>query len=86
MLLSKFLVSKKILQKLGVRKDILDEKDMARLLDVEDIIIHDNYPHPSLVNTNTDALQQLFTTNAWKKVAVLRKLSLAFIIKTFFKT
>jgi len=42
-------VSKKILQKLGVRKTILDEKDMAHLLDVEDIIIHDNYPHSSLV-------------------------------------
>jgi len=41
---------------------------MARLLDVEDIIIHDNYPHPSLVNTNTDALQQVYTTNAWKKL------------------
>ena len=41
---------------------------MARLLDVEDIIIHDNYPHPSLVNTNTDALQQVFTTNACKKL------------------
>jgi len=42
-------------------------KNMAHLLDVEDIIILDNYPHPSLVNTNTDALQQVFTTNAWKK-------------------
>ena len=73
------------MQKLGARKNILDEKDMAHLLDVEDIIIHDNYPHPSLVNTNTDALQQVFTTNAWKKVAVLHKLSLAIIIKTFSK-
>ena len=63
----------------------MDEKDIPHLLDVEDIIIHDNYPHPSLVNTNTDALQQLFTTNAWKAVAVLRKLSLAIIIKTFLK-
>ena len=58
---------------------------MARLLDVEDIIIHDTYPHPSLVNRNTDAMQQVFTTNALKKVAVLHKLSLAIIIKTFSK-
>ena len=56
---------------------------MAHLLDVEDIIIHDTYPHPSLLNKNTDALQQAFATNAWKKVAVLRKVSLAIIIKTF---
>ena len=58
---------------------------MAHLLVVEDIIIHDNYPHLSLVNTKTDALQQVFTTNAWKKVAVLPKLSLAIIITTCFK-
>jgi len=68
MLLSKFLVSMKILQQLGVRKDTLDEQDMACLLYVEDIIIHDNYPYPSLVNTNTDSSHQVFTTNAWKKL------------------
>ena len=63
----------------------MDEKDIAHLLDVEDIIIHAHYQHLSLVNTNTDALQPVFTTNAWKKVAVLHKLLLAIIIKTFFK-
>ena len=67
-------VPKNILRKLGVKRSILNEKELTRPIDIKDMLMDDKFPHPSLVNITTDDLRKLFTEVAWEKIELMPKL------------
>ncbi len=66
-------MSKNILRKIGVKKDILNEKDLTRPIETSDLAFDDKFPHPSLINANTDEIESVFTNAAWIKVQSMSK-------------
>ena len=52
---------------------------MGKQIDIDDIISDDDYPDPSLVNSNIDDLRPVFTQAAWDKVKLMSKLALLYV-------
>ncbi len=68
-------MSKNLLRKLGVKRSILNEKELVRPIDVQDMLADEKFPHPSLVNTTTDNLRRVLTEHALERVTLMSKLT-----------
>lgn len=63
-----------MLQKLGVRDVILRENRVDGLINIGDLIETDEFPDPSILQTNIESMKPVFTQEAWDHVSAKGKL------------